>query len=352
MPVSPCSWHPGRLLGVFLVLALEAPLALAADAPSLMLPVACEVGETCFVQNYPDADAGPGYKDYACGRLSYDGHQGTDFRVATLAQMRAGIAVRAAAPGVVRAVREGMPDISVRERGLASIEGRDAGNAVAIRHGNGWETQYSHLRRGSVLVSPGDRVEGGAQIGLIGLSGRTEFPHLHFSVRRQGQVIDPFSGQPLGRGCEADGEPLWVSAVAEQLAYSPTALLNGGFAAVRPDARQLRDDPAALRRPDPARWPVLVFWVDLMGLQADDRLEMTLVAPGGDVLARANKQVGRDQAQHLMFIGKRRPDSTWPSGDYIGRFRLWREAPSGSDDPVLELERSFAVAGKAEGVAE
>jgi hypothetical protein len=56
----------------------------AADPPRLQVPVACEVGRTCFIQNYLDQDPSPESKDFACGTLTYDGHNGTDFRVPTL----------------------------------------------------------------------------------------------------------------------------------------------------------------------------------------------------------------------------------------------------------------------------
>ena len=121
----------------------------AAERPALRLdlPVACDMARLCAVQNYFDHDPGPGARDYACGRLTYDGHQGTDFRVPDLPAMTRGVAVIAAAPGRVRAIRDGMADRDVREPGAAKVEGREAGNAVVIDHGGGWETQYSHLRR-------------------------------------------------------------------------------------------------------------------------------------------------------------------------------------------------------------
>ena len=48
----------------------------------LSLPVDCEPGVDCWVLNYVDADAGPGRADFACGRMTYDGHKGTDIALA------------------------------------------------------------------------------------------------------------------------------------------------------------------------------------------------------------------------------------------------------------------------------
>ena len=54
--------------------ALALPAASGWAAPSLSLPLACDIGTACIVQNYVDRDAGPGARDYRCGFLAYDGH--------------------------------------------------------------------------------------------------------------------------------------------------------------------------------------------------------------------------------------------------------------------------------------
>ena len=101
------------------------------------------------MQNYVDQDPGPGARDHTCGPLSYDGHGGTDIRVAGRPEMAAGVAVLATAPGVVRVARDEMADAP------ASNGGPEAGNAVVLDHGNGWQSQYSHLRQDSVTVAVG-----------------------------------------------------------------------------------------------------------------------------------------------------------------------------------------------------
>ena len=62
-----------------------------AETPRLVLPLLCEVGHTCFIQNYVDADPSPAARDYQCGTLTYDGHNGTDFRIPTLRTQQAGV---------------------------------------------------------------------------------------------------------------------------------------------------------------------------------------------------------------------------------------------------------------------
>jgi len=59
-----------------------------------------------------------------------------------------------------------------------------AGNLVHIQHANGYETMYMHLSR--ILVRPGQRVEQGQRIGLVGMTGLATGPHLDFRILQRG----------------------------------------------------------------------------------------------------------------------------------------------------------------------
>jgi murein DD-endopeptidase MepM/ murein hydrolase activator NlpD len=63
------------------------------------------------------------------------------------------------------------------------------GNAIEIAHNDGTTTLYAHAS--ALLVAPGDTVEAGATIGLVGQTGRTTGAHLHLEVRQGGHPIDP-----------------------------------------------------------------------------------------------------------------------------------------------------------------
>ena len=65
----------------------------------------------------------------------------------------------------------------------------DLGKVVEIDHGGGYTTRYAHNARN--LVRPGEAVHQGQLIGLVGATGRTTGPHLHFEVRRDGVAVDP-----------------------------------------------------------------------------------------------------------------------------------------------------------------
>jgi VCBS repeat-containing protein len=73
------------------------------------------------------------------------------------------------------------------------------GKQVVIDHGAGVRSHYSHLSE--ILVDEGKLVEQGVPIALVGSTGRSTGPHLHFSVTRQGEFIDPSSmmGRPIHR---------------------------------------------------------------------------------------------------------------------------------------------------------
>ena len=65
------------------------------------------------------------------------------------------------------------------------------GNTVVVRHGRGVRTLYAHLSRIDVALL--DRVSTGTGLGLVGSTGRSTGPHLHFELRVRGAAVDPLS---------------------------------------------------------------------------------------------------------------------------------------------------------------
>ena len=294
----------------------------AAGDLKLALPVACEIGRDCFVQNFFDHDPGPERRDYACGSLSYDGHNGTDFRVADIPAMTRGVTVVAAAGGTVKAVRDGMPDVGLAGTSREALKGREAGNGVVVDHGDGWETQYSHLLKGSTLVRPGQTVEAGTPLGRIGMSGQAEFPHVELAVRHEGEAIDPFTGSAGPGGCGETGGTLWRAEAMAVLKYQPTGGLVSGFAAgpaVSEEARKGAYARQTLKDP-----PALVFWADVFGVQAGDEQRMSIAGPSGKVIHETTSTLKSGKVSWFAFSGRKRPAEGWQAGTYRGTYTLLR----------------------------
>ncbi|AWG20115.1 peptidase M23 [Flavobacterium faecale] len=65
------------------------------------------------------------------------------------------------------------------------------GNHVVIRHGYGYETLYTHMSKYNCRA--GQRVKRGDVIGFVGSTGRSEAPHLHYEVHKEGKVANPLN---------------------------------------------------------------------------------------------------------------------------------------------------------------
>lgn len=305
-----------RLTALTCAISLAAPVA-AGDF-LLHLPLDCTLGEDCHIQQFVDHDPGPEAQDFTCGNLSYDGHKGTDFALPYLSDMQAGVAVRAAADGLVMGLRNDMADEYARDDTADAIAGRECGNGVVLRHADGWETQYCHMKRGSVLVRKGDKVSAGDALGEVGLSGKTEFPHLHLSVRRDGAVVDPFAPDGTASCGATAQQTLW----AEPPTYRPGGVLGAGFSTHIPDYGAIKNGAADLA-PLAADAPALVFWAYAFGGRAGDKLELSVSGPGGELLSHS-EALKRDQAQFFRAAGRRLRGGYWPAGHYTAQARLLR----------------------------
>ncbi len=82
----------------------------------------------------------------------------------------------------VKAMAAGVVTYSAKKAGYGLL--------VEINHGNDYTTRYAHIRK--ALVEVGDKVGKGQQIALVGTSGRSTGPHLHFEILRNGRAINPW----------------------------------------------------------------------------------------------------------------------------------------------------------------
>ena len=290
---------------------------------SLGFPVDCALGKDCFIQQYVDRDPGPGSFDFTCGPLSYDDHSGTDIRLRNDADMARGVNVLSAGDGVVLGRRDGMPDHRQGTPGAPDIGNRDCGNGVLIQHPDGLTLQYCHLRRGSIQVRKGDAVKQGQPLGQIGLSGRTQFPHLHLTVRdAAGTVIDPFDARPQDADCTLpDREDLWRDLDAQD--YQPGGLMDAGFARAIPPYESVRGGTANDTTLDQSS-EALVYWVHYFGLRTGDRIDLALLAPDGTTVAQSSHTMTKNRAAEFRATG-RKARGPWPEGTYTGVATLTRD---------------------------
>jgi murein DD-endopeptidase MepM/ murein hydrolase activator NlpD len=275
-----------------------------AEALDLEIPLACTLGTDCWVQQYPDHDKGPGAADFTCGTATYDGHDGTDFRVRdTLSEVK----VIAAADGAVKAIRNTMEDKLISDASdLKSVSNIECGNGVVLTHPGGFETQYCHMRKGSITVRAGQKVKAGDALGLVGYSGAAQFPHLHLSLRRAGKKLDPFSGE-LGQDCAADDTSMWSKKAQASLTYQPAAVLDFGWHSGKVETAMLEKGELTREAPR-SDWPALVAYAWLINLQKDD--EITLTMQAGTTTPTTNKvKLDRNKAQYVLFAGKKRGDA-------------------------------------------
>jgi murein DD-endopeptidase MepM/ murein hydrolase activator NlpD len=162
-------------------------------------------------------------RDYNCGTRTYDvsgyNHKGTDIftypfgwnKMATNA-----VEVIAAAPGTILFKSNGNFD-----QNCAFCSGPCTWNAIYIKHADGSVAWYGHLKNNSITAKAvGTAVVTGEYLGVVGSSGNSTGPHLHFEVYTSSSytnLIDPWSG-----GCNSLNATSWWA--AQKPYYDPTPL--------------------------------------------------------------------------------------------------------------------------------
>ncbi len=305
-----------RIASVLITVSLATP-TVAGDF-SLAFPVDCTLGQDCYIQQYTDVDPSDQARDFTCGTLVYNGHKGTDIALPSLADLHSDVQVLAAADGTVKGSRNSVPDALLGSAGAPNIQGRECGNGLIIDHGDGWETQYCHLRQGSVRVKTGQTVTAGTPLGLVGLSGKTEFPHLHMSVRHNGQVIDPFAPNANATCGRPVGETLWQTPPV----YKPGGWIRAGFS---PGIPEFTDIKAGTAQTQITKDPVaIVVWGFGYGTRQGDEVRIDIKGPTRMIHSRT-VTLDRGQAQMFRASGLRRPSNGWDTGPYVGTVTLIRD---------------------------
>lgn len=301
------------------------PLALMASAvgakePLFDVPLDCTLGQDCYINDYFDRDAGEGaVLDYACNDVTRDNHRGVDFALLNLQQMRDGVDVIAMAPGTVRGIRDGLPDIANTDPNAPNTAGQECGNGVAIDHGGGWITQYCHLKKDSISVAEGQRVAMGAVLGEVGLSGATNYPHVHLSLFKDRQRLDPFNPDMTAQCNLSSENDLWL----RDIPYQPGGFVRIGLAGVPPVFADVRDDLDATPI-IPANAPAMVAWAHGYTVKTGDVVWAEIIGPDGPFWSGQTTLERDRKFASLNYMGRRRRDDLWAEGTYTATMRLIR----------------------------
>lgn len=274
---------------------------------SLSLPVDCAFvsgpnQDGCWLQTLMDHNPGLSVDDYLCSARSYNassrfglGHQGLDIGPLDWVGHKNDIPVLAAAPGRVLGIRDGVDDFTESSGFREAQENGNAppscGNGVSIDHGNNWVTQYCHMQKGSVMVAIGDTVSRGAVIGLIGVSGQTSHPHLHFQLMRRikGDLIpyDPYDGTSITQSCADRGQSMWDDDAKSTLAHTPMAMIKLGFTDKKVNDTSLLVDLRTSKELD-VTGPITVF-AYIAGGHPGAKVSIEVRDPNGDVVLSGTK---------------------------------------------------------------
>jgi murein DD-endopeptidase MepM/ murein hydrolase activator NlpD len=337
----------------------EAPQSLVASHAILDWPLrAPKLYDPGYHAVWYFVDQNPGFPnsllDYSCGNRTYDtaegyNHQGTDFGVwpfAWLRQEEDKVEVVAAADGIILGKDDGHPDHScVNDPSLPW-------NAVYLRHADGSRTWYGHLQNGSPTPKvPGSTVARGEYLGLMGSSGNSRAPHLHFEVYdSSGFLNDPYQG-----ACNGMNATSWWS---NQRPYSDSALnrVATGFGTpVFPPCPEPEDTNEAVDFNPGDRAVFLSYFRDLLAGQVSTssirRPDGTLFATWTDSATQPFDDAWYFYRLYASFapsgpLGVWRYDVSFLGKTYSRRFRLAAVTGSGRvpgefpDEVPLLLTRS------------
>ena len=248
-------------------------------------PIGGTPWEDWTIVSYVDVDgAYRSAKDARGGDYVRDFHEGIDFSLANFAAMDSGVKVLAAADGVVFETADGQPDRYSGDIDDPKSRPKTRPNLVRIDHGDGVRTSYLHLKKGSVLVKPGERVTAGQALGEVGSSGMSSGPHLHFEVRSRddkGYSVNRARGGAIIATLE-DPAKWW----RDPLPYAGevAGVLDHGAAETEPTEREMIDRPADAGPFVPRQGKGTVYiWARLFGFGKHDRLEYQFKDPRGRV---------------------------------------------------------------------
>ena len=171
------------------------------------------------ISAYVDQNTATGVvQDYYCGNNTYDSHRGTDISIWPFNFYKMDnnlVEVIAAAPGIILDKHDGEFDRNCAATTVSA-------NYVLIEHADGSYALYWHMKNGSITTKAiGQAVVAGEYLGVVGSSGSSSGPHLHFEIWSGSTVatrVDPYSGT-----CNSLNASSWWT---NQKSYKETGVLK------------------------------------------------------------------------------------------------------------------------------
>ena len=288
-----------RLFSIFLIIFIYL-FNTRALAIQLENPLDCELGDNCWISNLPRHHWQNRQVDFRCGPNTYRDHKGTDFALKDYKQMQKGVKVLAPFDGVVRGLRDNITDISVKDVGKGAVEGIECGNGIVISNGE-YEAQLCHLKKKSLTVVKGQSIKAGEVLGLVGLSGNTEYPHLHMSLRKNSRELDPFYGEL--DSCGLTPKSMWKDAQKMDEHAKTGVVYNYGFTFKEADARKIRSGEYTHIQPN--RPEAIVGFVDIFSVNKGDEIILSIVDSSNATIIKRKHKFSKYQARYFFFVGKK-----------------------------------------------
>ena len=174
------------------------------------------------ISNFVDIDPSTGIKDFNCGNRTYAGHKGTDIFTVPFWWKKMdenSVEIVAAADGILVDKGGSLDDWSCANCPAVNPPlGCYDWNAVYLQHADGTLSIYGHMKKNSLTTKVyGDPISKGEFLGIVGSSGNSSGPHLHFEVWSDTfftKLLKPWEGP-----CNPDGNAtMWDS---QQQYYNP-----------------------------------------------------------------------------------------------------------------------------------
>ena len=257
-------------------------------AHELQFPVSCQLNKNCWIINSDE--------------------KGTEVVIKSLLDMEKGIPVLAAEDGIVTLVKNDLQNKTFY------------GNSVVIQHTKGWKTIYNHLKPDSIKVKKGEIVRKGHQIAELGMSGKTEFPLLHFAVFKE----DKFVASP------------WDPLIKDDLKISDIVIANMGISTTNPNIDSVKKgDYENIELLNDVS--SIYLWVYGFKFKTGDFLKFSLKNPDDEKIFNKVIKVDKDSKETFFSTEKLKDAESWKPGTYAAKLEFIRTGANIANECVFSF---------------